>query len=999
MRKLLLLLLAVLPLSVIAQSPVEGAVTDQEGLPLPGVNIQVKGTSKGTQSDFDGNFSIALSSGDTVVFSYVGFTTQEIAYTSQTSLKISMQNDAAALDEVVVVGYGTQSRANVTGAVSTVDSEELVAIPVANAEQALQGRAAGVTITNSGSPGTNPLVRIRGLGTTGDNAPLYVIDGVITGGLSGINPNDIESISVLKDASTTAIYGSLGSNGVIMVTTKKGRAGAGELSFNTYTGFQTSTKRYDVLNTQQYLQYASDLGASPTSTASNFDAATDWQDEIFTTGIIQDHNLSYSGGNENGNYRFSAGYVSQDGAIIDTGFDRYSFRANSNYTHKKLTIGETMSVSFNEVKPLLQSGGRTLIEHAIKSAPYLPVFNGNNLGGFQGPSNSLDGQDAENPVRVQTLGNALNTTTAIIGTIYAELELFEDLKFKSQIGLDYFNFNNNRFVPSYSDDSEEGSTTHSQDFASITKNSGVGRSLIYTNSLNYKKTIADAHNFDVLALIEKFENRINTTNASSENAITDDIDQLSPEQDNVSSNTQENNRISYLARLNYDYDGKYILAGSVRRDGSSRFGPDNKWGWFPSVAAGWNIAKEDFMENTSINNLKLRGSYGIVGNDKIGNYDTRSTFTTNFLYPIGTEGTVGTTFNGIVNPALRWEQTTITNIGLDIGLFQDKFTASFEYYNNTSDDLLLNRATPTSSGFNSGAITENVGSVETKGFELNLGYNDYEGDFTWSVDLNLSTTKNEVKSLGTTGEIVGGNFENANISRVVVGEPLFYFYGLESDGIYQSQAEVDAVFTANPAQTDVQPGDLRFVDRNGDGTINSDDRTKIGDPFPDVTYGLNISGAYKNLDFNVFVNGVAGNDIYNTNIYDLRGQTRLFNAGVEVLDRWTPTNPSNTVFRALGANQNTAISDYFVEDGSFTRLKNITLGYTLPDSFLGDYFSKFRIYISGQNLITITDYSGLDPEISNTSNNNPRTRNQELGIDRGNYPQPKSALIGLQVTF
>ncbi|KKN21370.1 hypothetical protein LCGC14_0926040, partial [marine sediment metagenome] len=954
LKMAVLMLLMAFTQTLLSQTTVTGTVSDQEGVPLPGATVVVEGTSNGTTTDFDGQYELDnVATEDRLTFSYIGMSPQTVNVGTQSEINISLAEDTQALDEVVVVGYGQQSRADVTGAISTVDSEDITATPVTNAEQALQGRAAGVTITNSSSPGSSPNVRIRGLGTVGNNEPLYVIDGVITGGLSGINPSDIESVSVLKDASTTAIYGSQGSNGVIVVTTKKGTKQKGELSFNTYTGYQTNTKRYDVLNTSQYLQYANALGVIPARDPNIFNNNTDWQDQIYTSGVIQDHNLSYSGGGESSNYRFSMGYLSQDGAVINTGFDRYSFRANSSFSFGKLTVGETMAVTFSKQDPLLDSGGRTLLEHAIKSAPYLPVYNPNNLGGFQGPTSSLDGQDAENPVRVQTLGEAINKTASIIGSIYGEYEIVDGLKFKTQVGLDYFNFNNNRFVPSYNDDSEGGST-HSQAFASIVKNSGDGQTLLFTNSLNYTKTFADVHNVEFLLLSEKYENTFNSTNASSRNSISDEVNQLSDEQSALSSQTIEYNRIGYLARLNYNYDGKYIFAGSIRRDASSRFGANNKWGWFPSVALGYNIAKESFMENTAFSTLKLRGSYGLVGNDNIGNYQFSPTLNTNFLYPIGGIAAVGTTANGLANPDLKWEETSITNIGFDLGLFQEKFTASVEYFNNTSDDLLLSRPTPTSLGFNTGSVTENVGSVETKGFEVNLGYNDFEGDFTWSANLNFSTATNEVKSLGLVEEITGGGFEGANISRIIVGEPLFYFFGLVSDGIYQSQAEVDAVFTADPGQTTVQPGDVRFLDLNNDGTITSDDRTNIGNPFPDVTFGLNLNADYKNFDVNLFVNGVAGNDIYNTNVYDLQGQTRLFNSGVAVLDRWTPTNPSTTVPRALGAPQNVAISDYFVEDGSYVRLKNVTLGYTLPNDFLKDYFSKFRIYISGQKLITIT---------------------------------------------
>lgn len=980
-----------------------GTVLDDTGAPLPGASIVVSGTTNGTQSDFDGNFTINANSDATLLISYIGFITKKVIVGNQNTIKVQLEVDNNVLDEIVVVGYGSQSRADVTGAISTISADDITSIPVATADQALQGRAAGITVLNSGSPGSAPVVKIRGIGTPNNSNPLYVIDGVISNGLGDLNANDIASISVLKDASTTAIYGSQGANGVVMVTTKNGTSGKVKMSFNTYSGTQFTTERFDLLNTQEYLQYAGELGLSPTR-ANIASTTTNWQDEIFTSGIVQNYDLNVSGGGENSNFRISAGYLNQEGTIVETGFERYSFRANSNFSLGKFNIGETMSVAFNGQNPENQNGGRSLIEHAIKMAPYLPVYNTNNLGGFQGPNNGQDGQDAENPVRAQTLGEALNKSVAISGSIFGEYEIIEGLKFKSQAGLQYRTFNNNRFIPSYNDDSE--GATHSFSYAQITKNSGTLQTIQLTNSLNYEKTLNDVHNFELLLLADKYENKLTGINITSQNPISDQVDQVSLEQATLTSNSSETNRIGYLGRLNYNYDGKYLFAASLRRDATSRFGANNRWGTFPSVALGWNIAKEDFLLDSDISNLKFRGSWGVVGNDAIPDYQYSATLTSNFNYPIAGANAVGTTANGLANPNLKWEETTMKNIGLDFGFLNDKITGTVEYYNNTSDDLLIQRTLPISLGIHAGTITENVGSVETKGFEFSLGYNDFEGDFTWSANLNLGTTKNEVLSLGLLDEFTGGSFENQNISRSVVGEALFHFYGLETDGIYQNEAEVAAVFTApgsNDVNTDtgerlVQPGDIRFKDLNEDGNITADDRTVIGNPYPKLNFGLNLNGAYKNFDFNVFINGVSGNDIYNTNIYDLEGMNTLFNSSTSVLNRWTTSNASTTIPRAQGTPRNVAISDRFVEDGSFTRLKNITLGYTIPDnSGFSKYVSKLRIYVSGQNLITFTDYSGLDPEIGNsTVINNTR---YEVGIDRGTYPQPKTLLAGLQITF
>lgn len=973
---------------------VSGNVKDESGMALPGVSVIIEGTTSGTSTDVDGNYVLNnVAPTDQLRYAYVGMLDQVVTVGDQTIINVTLEESLQSLSEVVVVGYGKQSRAAVTGAVSTVNSQEIATLPVTNAESALQGRAPGLTVINSGVPGSSPLVLIRGLGTFGNNDPLYVIDGVIVGNLSGISPSDIESVSILKDASTTAIYGAQGSNGVVLVTTKQGHSGKSRIDFNAYTGVQANTKRYDVMNTVQYLKHAANLGVFPNRPLSMYENNVNYQDEIFQTGIIQDYSLSYSGGNERSTQRFSAEYLKQEGIIINTGFERYSFRANSSVNLGRLTVGENMSIAFGKQNPELDAGGRPLLVHAIKAAPYLPVHNPNNLGGFQGPSSPGDGQDAENPVRVQSLPTSINKTLGIIGNIYAGLEIMEGLDFRSQVGLDYYTLGESTFTPSFNDDNT-GSGTHKQDYASYSRNSRVAHAITFTNSLTYDITFADNHNIEILALAEKYESESSGFNGAARNDITDEIIQFGSDNISIGSNSSQTNRMGYLGRINYNYAYKYIASVSIRRDASSRFGPNSRWGTFPSASLGWNISEEDFLKNSDISNLKIRGSYGLVGNDKIDDYLYSATLTTGFEYPIGGGNGAGVTANGGSNPDLKWEETAMLNVGLDLGFFNNKITANVEYYRNKSNDLLIELPTPTSDGSHAGTRTANVGSVETKGFELALGFNDNEGDFKWSADLNLGTSKNKVLDLGGLAFFEGGAMKDGkgNISRTVVGEPLFHFYGLVSDGIYQDQEEVNAVFTANPNQTVVQPGDVRYKDLHPDGTINSEDRTIIADPYPDFTYGLNLSANYRNFDLNVYITGIQGIDLYNTNKYDLEaGANRLFNGSPVLLDSWTASNPSQTQPRLPGAPQNHNVSDRYVEDGSFARLKNLSLGYTLPQSLLSNYLSKARVYVSTQNLVTITNYSGLDPEIAG--------RNQEFGIDRGNYPQPKSFLVGLQVTF
>ena len=998
---LLFLFLSLMFTSIHAQNiQVTGTVTDQNG-PLPGASIVVTGTSNGTQTDFDGNFTLSnVPSNATLTVSYIGYRTQQVPVNGQTTVNITLEEDLQALDEVVVVAYGSQSRAAVTGAISSVGADEISALPVATADQALQGRAAGITVTNSGGPGTAPVLRIRGLGSPTGGGPLIVIDGVISTGLGAINPTDIESVNILKDAATTAAYGSQAANGVVIVTTKKGKTGRTEFTFDTYTGMQFVTQRFDVLNTSQYLTFIEEaFGTVPSSPLSSSGINTNWQDEIFQTGLLQNYNVGMAGGNEKSDYRASIGMLKQEGTIIETGFNRYNIRLNSNFdVTNKLKVGQTLAVALSDQQPEASAGGRSLLEHSIKMAPYLPVYNPDNVGGFQGPTSALDGQDAENPVRIQQHGSRLNRATSIFGSVYGEYEILSGLKFRSQFGLEYNHNTTDNFIPSFDDDSN-GQSTHSQPFAAITKNRSIFRRFLYTNSLNYNFTIGNGHNFDLLALIEKNEALFEGLNTSSQNAVTNEIEQHGPDQVVATSTEDAIDKIGYLGRLNYNFNDKYLFSASIRRDGSSVFGPNTKWGTFPSISAGWNIAKENFMSETDLNTFKLRGSWGLTGFDGIPNYRFATTLNPNWIYVVNGTAVGGTSPAGLPNPDVAWEEKEMLNIGLDFGAFENRLTGAIEYYNNTSNQLLINVPITNSLGSLSATVPTNVGDAETKGFEFTLGYNDYDGDFTWSANLNLATAKTLLLNQGVEGRTTVNTFEGSIVNGLEVDAPLYSFYGYQTNGIYQTQAEVEAVLGTD--QTAIQPGDIRFVDQNNDGVIDDQDVVRLGQPTPEITYGLNLDANYKNWDFNAFINGAAGHEIYNTNIYDLQGMPRTFNAGVAVLDRWTPTNPSNTVPRAFDGNNgiNTASSDRYIEDGSFTRLKNVTIGYTIgQDSKLSEYFTKLRLYVSGQNLVTLTDYSGLDPEIG-VAQTVGAQNTSAFGIDLGNYPQPKSVIVGLQVTF
>ncbi|MFK7905790.1 MAG: SusC/RagA family TonB-linked outer membrane protein, partial [Chitinophagales bacterium] len=757
-----------------------------------------------------------------------------------------------------------------------------------------------------------------------------------------------------------------------------------------------------VMNRAQYLQHAANWGVAggridDPQYADLINNDTDWQDEIFQNGIMQSHNLAVSGGSKNSTFRVGAGYIDQEGVLLNTGSDRYSFRANSDFTLGRLKIGENLSVSLVDRTPESTAGGRSAIEHAIKMPPYFAVFNSANVGGYQGVDNSLDAQDAENPVRVLAHPQRSQKRTNLLGNLYAEYEIMDGLKFRVQGGLDYWSFNNNDFTPSFS-----GEPT-AVPFAVIGQGNGTHRQITAFGQLNYLKSFGN-HNFDVLLLSERNNSLDTRAGASSTNAITDEIPNLTNIDAQIGSFQFEYTRIGYLGRINYDYDGKYILAGSYRRDASSRFGPSNRWAGFYSVAGGWVVSKESFFPQSGIiSSLKLRGSVGTVGNDRIGEYRYAASINTgsyNSSFVDILTGSVylgsGTTAGNVATPDLRWETTTMTNVGMDMYLWDNRVSFAAEYYRNVSDDLLINVQLTPSLGGHNGNGPRNVGSVEVDGFEFNVGYNNAEGPLKWSVDFNLSTTNNIVQNLN--GEVLGnGSFEGSDILRSIEGESLNHFFGFVTDGLFQ---DIEEILTS-PLQEDAQPGDIKFRDISGeagvpDGVIDDFDKTVIGNPIPDFTYGFSLRANYGNFDASVFINGMQGNEIYNTNIWDLEGGRRFFNAGPQALDAWTPSNRDTDIPRITTDPENLVPSDRFVEDGSFTRLKNVTLGYTFGN--IGKQGStSIRFYVSGQNLVTITDYSGLDPEVGSSSlvGNN----SSQVGLDRGNYPLSKTYISGLQIKF
>ncbi|MBW3468405.1 SusC/RagA family TonB-linked outer membrane protein [Arthrospiribacter ruber] len=1017
---LLALWLTLLPQETWAQAAnqpigVSGTITASDtGETLPGVNILIKGTTTGTATDMDGRFTLRVPSPDAIlVISFIGYGQVERRVGNTTTFNVVLDPDQDSLSEVIVVGYGTQERATVTSAISSISSETIRELPVPNLASAIQGRAPGVNVTNAGAPGTNPVVRIRGIGTVGNNDPLYVIDGVPAGGLNQINTADIESIEVLKDASAAAIYGSRAANGVILVTTKKGQIGRPVVTVDSYVGTQSAWRQLDLLNTSQYLDFGRDLltnGGEPVP--QRFDnlgdlanVNTDWQGEMFRPATIQDHNVGISGGNESVIYNVSVGYFGQEGIMRGTDFERFSFRSNTEFKiNKRVRVGQTLTIAYSSrnVEPF--TGGRTQLEHMVKSVPYIPVRDESRLGGFRSPDR-VDGSDPENPVLNAELRTNRQQEYKILGTAYLDVDIIDGLKYKFLVGTDLALGTNNEYTPRF-----RSGDFHEQPFAVIGQNRFSFFSPLISNQLNYRKKI-DKHTFDILGVVEQQTFLSTSLGGTGQNFLTNEIRELQGVQNMTSTSERiDYALISYLARVNYDYDQKYLFSASIRRDGGSRFGPGTKWGTFPSISAGWRVSEEGFMQGlTQVSDLKLRASYGETGNDQIGNYVYQATINSNFFYPFGGSTAPGSTISALANVDLRWETTIMRNIGFDLGLFNDAFNLSFEWFDNTTEGMILGVPIPPSLGYD-GAPVANVGTVSNRGIELALGYRKYTGDFQFAVDGNIGFVRNELVSLGTGNTIFGPDFQGDPLTFTEEGRPIGYFYGWQVDGIFQSNEEAqsaprqnlpDAGESYNPS-IHTAAGDLRFADLNGDGEINANDRTFLGHYMPDFTYGANFSANYKNFDFSMFWQGVHGNEIFNLLRFHTEGMTRLFNASTVVMDRWTPENTDTNVPRAVNGdpNRNARASSRWIEDGSYLRLKNLSIGYSIPPALLEQIsngsISRVRVYLSGQNLLTFTNYSGFDPEIAARTGIN-TTLGQ--GIDFGQFPAARTIMGGVQLSF
>lgn len=1013
----------------IAQNrPITGTISSDEGEALPNASVIVKGTTRGVLADQSGRFTISAATGETLVVSFIGYDSQEVPVTDASTYTIVLATAASSLDEVLLIGYGTQERAKVSGAVASVNMKELGDVPIYSVEQGLQGRVAGVSVQQvSGAPGAAFRVNVRGVGTVGDNEPLYVIDGypVIVGTqgdfstspLARLNPADIESITVLKDASAAAIYGALAANGVVIIKTKRGATGKPKVSFNGYAGVQQVWRKLDLLGERDYAEFVNEKYANAGLPISEVPANlrdvnnlpgnnTDWQDELFRNAPVQDYNVDISGGTEAASYSVGAGYLNQVGTMLGTSFERYSFKVNSDFKlGKRIRVGESLLVAYSEKFVEQNLGGRRQIENMIKSPATIPVFDDSFLGGY-GWAVTDDGQDAENPVAAAALLTSRNREYSALGSVYAEVDIATGLTFRANAGINFGIGESYSYTPAY-----EG-VRRLLRFSNSNQAYNTGFSPLLETTLTYNKSFGK-HNVLLLAGYSQQSFNFFGMSGRAEQFPNNEVRSLGFGLNPSLNSYDVDERLeSILGRFSYDYDGKYLLNVNIRQDGSSKL-VNNKRDFFPSFSLGWRLSKEEFMANVDVlSDAKLRFSYGQVGNIKtLGAYQTANV---NAAANYNFNGllNVGVAPGGLINPDLVWERGTTTNFGLDLGFLDDRLTLVADYYiRDTKNWILFVPASPSQGAGDIGGRFENTGLIRNSGIELGLGWRKLTGDFTYSLNANFATLNNEVVSLGNGQPIAGGGtFSLGNLTRTDEGQPVGSYFGWQVQSIFQNQAEIDAANALDgnattPYQAGAAPGDIRFLDIAGppdadgnptgpDGQITADDRTYIGSPIPKFIYGGTVNVGYKGFDLSLNIQGMAGHSVWNALRTWTEDLSQNFNQGAAILDRWTPTNTDTDIPRAINGdpNNNKRNSDRFVESGNFTRVKNLTLGYQIPVQG-ASWISNARVYFTSNNFLTFTKYSGLDPEVGGDNATLGR------GIDIGTYPQARTYVLGVQLGF
>ena len=1003
-----------------ADVPVSGRVTGADGAGLPGVTVLVRGTAIGTSTNTEGNFTLAAPEGSTLVFSFVGFTTQTAVVTSGQPVSITLREDTQKLNEVVVVGYGTQERADVTGAVASVSGRDIATQPVADATQALQGRVAGVTVTqNSGAPGGagGTAVRIRGISSAGNNSPLYVVDGfplpssdaggnAVENQLNSINPNDIESIDVLKDASATAIYGVRAANGVVIITTKRGKAGAASVTVDGYRGFQQvwrqlsllTAEQYAVINNESLIAKGDPINPKYLNPAA-LGAGTNWQKAVFRpTAVIQSYTLAASGGSDKARYAVSSGYFQQDGTLNGSTFERFTIRANGDVSlNKYMKVGNSLAVTHQEDRQLNTGNDEFgVLNNVLQLPPTIPVFNPD--GSWYEPTATADNFVEPNPVLQSLITNSKFVRNRLVGTFYAEVEPLKGLRFRTNVGGDLIFDNNNGFTPSLGPNSPRNSV------AGAYSSSNYNPTYLIENTLTFDRTLGDKHHLTVLAGQSAQQFTYTYLSAGRNGYLRNDLQTINngppknpdyPISNGGTGIAPPVDRLaSYFGRINYEFAGKYLLTVTARYDGTSAFAQGRKFGFFPGASLGWRLSDESFVKNiAAISNLKLRVGYGKVGNPlNAGRFAYLATINSGITYPFGPDGTIN---NGAAptrspNLDLRWENNYQANVGVDVGLLGNRLEITADVYDRRSPNLISYVPAYLVTGTYE-SVPTNALSAYNRGLDLAVSTRNLVAPgagLNWTTSLVFSTFKNQISSLGV-GIPFNGTTTRTGVAlvRFDKDQPFGAFYGYVADGVFQTPEDIKNHAT----QPGAAPGDIRFKDVNNDGVINDQDRTFIGSPIPKFTYGLNNTVTWKGFDLNLFIQGSQGNKVYNLNrVYTEGGLTSAGNSSTRVLARWTGPGTSNEVPRAIAGdpNQNLRVSSYFVEDGSYLRIKVLTLGYTLPKAFLNRFGTQtLRVYGTAQNLLTLTKYSGFDPELGGS------------GIDRGVYPQSRVFLAGLSLGF
>lgn len=1006
----------------VAEVTVKGKVVDERGAALPGVSVVVKGSQRGVITDMAGRYEIAGAGADAVlIFSFVGYLPQEEIVGSRTTVDVSMEVDTKALEEVVVIGYGTAKKKDLTGAVAVVGRKEMGDVSATSAQQLLQGKIAGVQILNTGGlPGSNAKIIIRGVGSLTNSDPLYVIDGIQGGDINSVSPYDIQDITVLKDAASVAIYGASAANGVVLVTTKKGKAGTPKVTYNGYVGVAQPWKKLDMLDAPQYVQLVKDIDAAQgnkvpdkLNTPDVLVTRTNWQDEIFRNAKITEHHLNVTGGSEKATYNFSAGYTNQDGIMKDYGYQRINLRTQlEEQIGKRIRLGQTINFKYNRT-----TGNAASFVEALRMPPYAPTMDPSNLGGYSRVTTILDQNDALNPLPGIYLTERLARGISNLFQLWGEVELFSGLKFRSQANIGLSSSHSYNYTGEYLNGNLKTDRK-------IDESYGFSIAPIVENILSYSRTFG-RHDFSVMAGNTYNEgNRSRSVNLTGSGFTNDVIKQIGVSKSN--SITGAGSGIyasrSYFGRVTYGFHDRYLLNASFRQDINPAFGKAHRKGNFPSVGVAWKLINEDFMKSvTFLSDLKLRGSWGITGNANIGLFLTDPTVyrgygNNNIVYSFGENKAFqqGATVTRVPNPFLKWEETKQVDFGVDFGLFQNRLQVSLDYYKRDSKDLLLDVKLPVSTGlgdvYNDASMVQNAANAVNKGFEAAVSYAGQAGDFSYSISANTGFNKNNVVSLGNGAPIVSGATNGGiNITKTDVGAAIGSFYGFRVDHVVSSDAEVaryneGAIAKGYKAYQDgLKAGDIVYKDLNGDGQITDSDQSFLGSAIPVWTYGGSMNLSYKTWDLSMGLAGIGDVKVYNALRYWTEGTTRPFNSSTAVLNAWKKDGDITDMPRS-GQNtpSNLRASDRFLENGSFMRLRNLTVGYTIPKAFLTQgntkIFSNFRIYATAMNLLTVTNYKGYDPEVS-ASVNDAKSFIFTKGVDTGQYPQPRTFLLGVQVGF